>query len=229
MFIDVTCFIILKKGECMKVDKRLKNYPVNSSKEIEKKVFEASLELERQLVVKELEVISDQFQMDDLIKDGVRYIKRVKKVDVHIGRVSVPWERPVFEGSINGKTVYHYPADELLAPPEKGRASYKTLSIAALLGSFVPYSIVAYIMKIIRGDRISPSSVQRYTETMGQFAGENLDEILENRKSMIHLNKDEILIASIDGSSSMINGNNRSGGKKKGRKKKKKNYGAKKK
>ena len=189
----------------------LSNLKNIKSREIEDKILKASLEMEKELALKELDLISKQFQMEEIIKDGVRYTKKIKDIQVYLGRVSVNWSRPIFEGSKKGKTIYYYPADEILSPPKKGRASYKTLSITALLGAFIPYYLVSYIMSFIRGVSMSPSTAQRYTETVGQFAEENLDEIITGRKGMIHLKKDEILIASIDGSSSMINKNKKKG------------------
>ena len=66
--------------------------------------------------------------MEEIIKDGVRYTKKIKDRQVCLERVSVNWSRPIFEGSKKGKTIYYYPADEILSPPKKGRASYKTLN-----------------------------------------------------------------------------------------------------
>ena len=204
----------------------LKN--INKCQKIEEKMFKASLEIEKEIARKHLDEISKQFKEEEIIRDGVKYYKKYKAKDISIGRVIVSWKRPIFEGSIHGKTVYIYPADDALSAPIKGRASYETLSLSSLLATFVPFKIVAYMLSIIRGVKISESSVQRYTETTGQFAIENLEEIIEDKKKEIILKKDEILIASIDGSSTMINGNNRRSNKKNKKVKNKKNHSPKK-
>ncbi|MCK5686198.1 hypothetical protein KAJ27_18845, partial [bacterium] len=181
----------------------------NRSREIEEKMFKSSLALEKVIAKKHLEEISESFPEEVIIQDGVRYNRIEREKEVHLGRVSVPWIRPIYEGSIKGKTVYIYPADNLLSPPSKGHVSYETLSLSSLLGTFIPFKIVAYMLSVIRGVKISETSVQRYTESTGQFAIENLEEIIESKRKDVVLGKNEILIASIDGSSSMINGNNR--------------------
>lgn len=180
----------------------------NKSREIEEEMFKASLEVEKEIAKKYLKEIADSFPEEFMIKDGVKYYRIEREKDVHIGRISVLWTRPIFEGSIKGKTVYIYPADDSLAPPKKGRASYETLSFSSLLSTFVPYKIVSMMLSEIRGAKVPEASIQRYAESTGQFAIENLEEIIKSKKDEIILTEDEILIASIDGSSSMINGNN---------------------
>lgn len=187
----------------------------NRSKDIEKEMFEASLNTERDIAAKHLKEIADSFSENVIIQNDVTYHRLEKIKEIQIGRISVNWKRPIYEGSKKGKTVYIYPADDLLSPPKKGRVSYETLSLASLLGTFVPFKIVAYMMSVIRGMKTSEASVQRYTESTGQFAIENLEEILESKKAQLILGENEILIGSIDGSSSMINGNNRRSNKKK--------------
>lgn len=180
----------------------------NRSREIEDEMFKASLEIEKEVAKKHLQEIKDSFPEKFIIQDGIKYNRIEREKEVKIGRISVSWIRPIFEGSVKGKTIYIYPADDCLAPPKKGRASYETLSFSSLLSTFVPYKIVAMMLSIIRGVKVSEASVQRYTESTGQFAIENLKEIIKSKKDEIVLTEDEILIASIDGSSSMINGNN---------------------
>jgi hypothetical protein len=75
------------------------------------------------------------------------------------------------------------------------------------------------MLSIIRGVKVPEASIQRYTESTGQFAIENLEDIIKSKKNEIILGQDEILIASIDGSSSMINGNNKKGSKRNSKKK----------
>ena len=188
---------------------------LNRCRDIEEEMFKTSLQVEKEIAQKHLDEIAKSFPEDMMIKNGIKYIRIDRKKEISIGRVTVPWTRPIYEGSIKGKTVYIYPADDVLAAPTKGRASYETLSLASLLATFVPYKIVAYMLSVIRGAKISEASVQRYTESTGQFAIENLEEIIKQKSKEIVLGKDEILIASIDGSSSMINGNNRRSTKKK--------------
>lgn len=191
-------------------------------KTLESNMLQQSLKLEGKLALDALNNISSAFTEDVMIVDGVRFNRIMRSKEVTIGRVTVSWERPIYEGSKNGKTVYCYPADDCLKLPKKTKQSYWNLSIVALLGAFIPYKLVAYIMKVLCGTRMSESSVQRYTETVGQFAKENMPDILENRTHLSDLKKDEILIASIDGSSSMINGNNQNPASRKSKKKKKK-------
>jgi hypothetical protein len=200
----------------------------NRSREIEEEMFNSSLELEKNIAKKHLEEIAKSFPEEVIIQDGVRYNRIDRAKEVHLGRVSVSWTRPIYEGSIKGKTVYIYPADNLLSPPSKGHVSYETLSLSSLLGTFIPFKIVAYMLSVIRGVKVSETSVQRYTESTGQFATENIEEIIESKKKDLILGENEILIASIDGSSSMINGNNRRSKKKK-KSKNKKRYSSKKK
>lgn len=187
----------------------------NRCRDIEEKMFTASLELEKKIATENLKEITEYFTEKVIIQNGIRYnrIDRVK--EVHIGRVTISWDRPIYEGSHKGKTVYIYPADDMLSSPSKGRVSYETLSLSSLLATFVPFKIVAYMLSVIRGVKISESSVQRYAESTGQFAIENLEEIIREKRKEIVLGKNEIFIASMDGSSSMINGNNRRSKKRK--------------
>ena len=59
-------------------DKKLLNNAMNiRSREIERKFLRPHW-LERKLVIKELEVISNQFKMETIAKDGIQYIRRIK-------------------------------------------------------------------------------------------------------------------------------------------------------
>jgi len=178
-------------------------------KALEMKMAKESLELEKKIALEALNEISASFNEDIIMVNGVHYKKIIKEKKITICRVAVTWKRPVYEGSKKGKTVYYYPADDRLKAPKKTKQSYWHLSTVALLGTFLPYKLVCYIMKVLCYSSISESSVQRYTETVGQFGKENILEILEKRKPLSVLQKNEILISSIDGSSSMIIGNNK--------------------
>jgi hypothetical protein len=197
------------------------NKPRLDIKTLEKKMAKESLEVEKKIALEALNEISASFIEETIMVNGVHYKKIFKEKKTTICRVTVTWKRPVYEGSKKGETVYYYPADDMLRAPKKTKQSYWHLSTVALLGAFLPYKLVCYIMTVLCYSSISESSVQRYTETVGQFGKENMLEILENRKPLTVLQKDEIFISSIDGSSSMIIGNNKNSTKANSKKRKK--------
>lgn len=191
-------------------------------KDFELELVQKSLEYERKLVQEKLEGIASQFPAESMEFDGIKCKRKVRTTKVSIGRVSVNWSRPIYEGSKNGRTVRFYPADEAINQPKKTKGSYQILANSALLGAFLPFNLGSKILGLLMGVKLNGSTVKRYTESVGQFGAENIDEILKLKSSEITLEKDEILIASIDGSSSLINGTRLQSNKKKIRKGKKK-------
>ena len=78
---------------------------LNRSREIEEEMLNSSLEVERGIARKHLKEIAHSFPEKVLIREGVRYNKIEREKTVHLGRISVLWTRPIYEGSIKGKTV----------------------------------------------------------------------------------------------------------------------------
>lgn len=202
----------------LKIDDRICAKNPFSVAEFEKEIVENTIAYEKQLVQKKLDAIASRYQEDNLEIDGIVYFRKIVPTTVSIGRVSVTWHRPIYQGSRNGKKIRHYPADLDLNLPRKTTTSYQVLTNCALLAAFLPFNVCKKVISLLMGVGISEASVKRYSESVGQFAKENLEEIIENRQDMINLSEDEILIASIDGSSSLINGSSAKSNKKRKKK-----------
>jgi hypothetical protein len=197
---------------------------------LEQELMTRSLEVEREIVKGKLDTISNSFTEENLVIEGIPCNKEIVPKDVSVGRIRVTWNRPVYVGSKRGNPVRFYLADKLVKIPEKTKGSYRILSACALLGAFLPFDLTRRVIEYLMGVKLSGSTVKRYTETVGQFASENIEDILEKKKPELELSEDEILLVSIDGSSSLINGNQRKSnkrrvkGKRKKRRKKKKGF-----
>ena len=109
--------------KCYGEDVFVKNNSCFDIKELEMKMIKKSLELEKKLALEELNKITALFTKDIIIFNGVLYKRIVKTKKVTIGRVTVSWERPIYEGSKKGQTVYYYPADDCFKAPKKTKQS----------------------------------------------------------------------------------------------------------
>jgi hypothetical protein len=181
-----------------------------------------SIEYEKTLVLQQLDEISSRFLKETLVFEGVECRRKISSTEISIGRVTVKWDRPIYIGYKEGKPVRYYPADQFINLPRKTKGSYQVLSNCALLCAFLPFALGRKIINLLMGINIGPATVKRYTETVGQFASENLPEILAKKVDEVRLKEDEILIASIDGSSSLINGSRSKSNKRKKKRNKKK-------
>lgn len=190
-------------------------------RQFEEELTTKSIQYEKELTLKKLKEISDLYNNETIEFEGIPCKRKNATTKISIGRVTVEWNRPIFVGYKEGKVHRFYPADECLKSPKKTRGSYQILANCALISAFIPFDLAKKIINLLMGTGIEGSTVKRYTETVGQFAIENFDEVLAQKKSELILAKNEILIASIDGSSSLINGRRSKSNKRRKKKQKK--------